>query len=61
VDKLNKILGSKDLIQFIVAPVQRLTRYKLLIDVMNREINPENEKDLRKKGMRLSKILDQVG
>jgi hypothetical protein len=53
------MLGSKDLVQFIVAPVQRLTRYKLLIDVMNKEINPES-RDLRKKGLRLSKTLDQV-
>jgi hypothetical protein len=60
-DKLNKILDSKDLVQFIVAPVQRLTRYKLLIDVMNNEISPENERDVvRKKGLRLSKILDQI-
>ena len=44
---------------FLILPVQRIARYKLLVDAVNK-ILPENEYDVLEQGYSLSKRLENV-
>ena len=61
VEKLhrNKFLEGKKIVQYMIAPVQRLAQYKLLIDAIVKDLRDE-ENELRKQGLGLSKTMQQV-
>lgn len=61
-DLINKLLGDerlngKDILSYVVAPIQRLSRYKLLVDALIKRLTDE---DLVLQGSKLSQDIDQV-
>jgi len=61
-DLINKLLGDeslngKDILSYVVAPIQRLSRYKLLVDALVKRLSDE---DLVSQGSKLSQDIDQV-
>lgn len=61
-DLINKLLtdeclNGKDILSYVVAPIQRLSRYKLLVDALIKRLSDE---DLVSQGSKLSKDIDQV-
>jgi hypothetical protein len=53
----DECLNGKDILSYVVAPIQRLSRYKLLVDALIKQLSDE---DLILQGYKLSKDIDQV-
>ena len=69
--KFNKVIKSllsdsrlegKDVLSYLIAPLQRLPRYKLLVDAVLNTMSTISDKDSKaySEGLKLSQIFDQV-
>ncbi len=54
------VLKGKDLTSFSIAPIQRLSRYKLLIDAVNKSLQSNEKEIMLAVGTSLSNKIDQV-
>lgn len=51
---------GKDILSFLIAPVQRIPRYKLLVQAVLKLLTPENNSDIIEQGNNLIVILEKV-
>jgi hypothetical protein len=55
----NPKLEGKDILTFLIAPVQRVPRYKLLVDAVIKLL-PENNEVVIQQGKKLLQVLEKV-
>lgn len=58
--KGDPVLEGKDVSAYLIDPILRLSRYKLLVDAVIKLLPSDEESEVLDQGINLSKVIDRV-